>query len=667
MKEKPFQHVYIVGSKGIPAAYGGFETFVEALVTGKQTKEIRYHVACMDNETFEDGLTFPGVCLFHVRVPAIGAARAVLYDLRALDYCINDIKENRLINPIIYVLACRVGPFIAPYKREIEELGGKLYVNPDGQEYKRAKWNRAIRVYWKHSEKGMVRNADLLICDSVTIEDILRKTYAQFHPRTIYLSYGAHVEGAGENAQPVGEGMESAGERMKSARKRMVPAGEDVETKLSEWYATHGITKGDYYLIVGRFVPENNYETMLREYIASGSKRDLVIITNVEKNGFYRALAASTLFAEHPGVKFVGTVYDQALLAAIRRHAYAYLHGHEVGGTNPSLLEALAATDMNLLMDVGFNREVADEAAWYFTKEQGNLAELIRKADACTPEERQAMGEAARARIKGAFSWEKIIADYERLFYNGSITEEMVSVCMTTYNGARFVREQIDSILGQLGDADELVISDDGSTDGTWEILAEVADRDARVRILHGPGRGVIANFNHVLAQSAVAHGRRKGVIFLADQDDVWYPDKVRRVLKHLHETDADLVLHDVRVTDENLEATIYPSFFAYRRSKTGFTANLIKNSYMGCAMAFRGEILEDVLPAPETLPMHDWWIGTRAARAGKGAVLLPEVLMDYRRHADTASDFGHNTLGVMIRNRWQFLKEHYRRDRRKN
>ena len=117
-------------------------------------------------------------------------------------------------------------------------------------------------------------------------------------------------------------------------------------------------------------------------------------------------------FSKDKRIKFVGTVYDKELLKKIRENAYAYFHGHEVGGTNPSLLEALGATKLNLLLGVGFNREVAEDAALYWTKEDGNFATLIDKADALSEEEIELLGQKAKNRIKDAYSWEYICQRY---------------------------------------------------------------------------------------------------------------------------------------------------------------------------------------------------------------------------------------------------------------
>lgn len=295
------QHVYIVGSKGA-GNYGGFETFVDKLTEYHQdNKNIQYHIAWKGTEfkEFEHNRAHS----FQIKVPNIGPAQAIYYDVTALNYCIKHIKENDIENPIIYVLACRIGPFAKYYQRIIHKLGGKLYVNPDGHEWMRAKWSAPVRKYWKLSEKLMVKHADLLICDSKNIEKYILNQYSTYHPKTTYIAYGSDVT--------------------KSSLK-------PNSNKIIEWYQKYNIKENGYYLIVGRFVPENNYEAMIREFMKSKTKRDLVIISNVEKNAFYNDLNKHTNFEKDERIKFVGTVYDQEQLKYIRENAYAYLHGHEV-------------------------------------------------------------------------------------------------------------------------------------------------------------------------------------------------------------------------------------------------------------------------------------------------------------------------------------------------
>lgn len=383
------KNVFIIGSKGIPANYGGFETFVDELVSRQQNFDIKYHVSCISDNS--DEFEYKSAHCFNVKVPNIGPAKAVYYDIEALKYCVDYIINNNLDNSIVYILACRIGPFVGKYVKKLHKLNCKVYVNPDGHEWKRAKWNAAIRKYWKISEKLMVKHADLLICDSKNIEKYIRNDYSKYDPNTTFIAYGADTS-------------------------KSILADDDEE--LVSWYREKGISKKNYYLVVGRFVPENNYETMIKEFMKSTTKKDFVLITNVEKNKFYDELKEKTHFDKDPRIKFVGTVYDQQLLKKIRENAYGYLHGHEVGGTNPSLLEALATTDLNLLLDVGFNKEVGENGAVYWSKMVGDLSNLINKLDSIEPEVLDKLSTNAKLRIDEEYSWDLIVNMYERVYNN---------------------------------------------------------------------------------------------------------------------------------------------------------------------------------------------------------------------------------------------------------
>lgn len=385
------QHIFIVGSKGIPGTYGGYETFVDKLTEYHQNnKKIKYHVACKSNESFE--YEYHNARCFKIKVPNIGSAQAIYYDIKALSECCKYIRKNNIKNPIVYILACRIGPFVSYFKKKIHRLGGKLYVNPDGHEWMRKKWSTPVRKYWKTSEQIMVKHADLLICDSKNIEKYIQNTYKKYQPKTTYIAYGA--------------------ERNKSILS-------DDDTKLINWYAEKKIVPLMYYLVVGRFVPENNYEVMIREFMSSKSNRDFVIITTAN-DVLLAELEKKLHFKSDSRIKFVGTVYEQEMLKKIRENAYGYLHGHEVGGTNPSLLEALGSTDLNLLLNVGFNKEVAEDSAFYWSKEPGDLARLIEKTNAMSTEEIAALGLKAKSRISEEYSWEHIVDLYENVFIRGA-------------------------------------------------------------------------------------------------------------------------------------------------------------------------------------------------------------------------------------------------------
>lgn len=384
------QHIFIVGSKGIPGSYGGYETFVDKLTEYHQdNKDVKYHVACAVDDVAEIGeFTYHNAHCFKVLRRKIGSAQAILYDIDALKYCVDYIKKHNISHPLVYVLACRIGPFFSRYVKVIHLLGGKVYVNPDGHEWKRAKWSAPVRKYWKVSEQFMVKHSDLLVCDSKNIEKYIQDTYTKYSPKTTFIAYGAET--------------------------RRSSLADDDE-KLISWYRKKGLKAKEYYLVVGRFVPENNYETMIREFMCSKTKKSFALITNVSDK-FLEELKEKTGFHKDKRIKFVGTVYDKELLMKIRENAYGYFHGHEVGGTNPSLLEALGSTDLNLLLDVGFNREVAEDSALYWSKKPGNLAALIEKADTFSDEAIRKYGELSTKRIQEAYSWEFICNEYKNVF-----------------------------------------------------------------------------------------------------------------------------------------------------------------------------------------------------------------------------------------------------------
>lgn len=380
------QHIFIVGAKNC-GAYGGYETFLDKLTEYHQyNKNIKYHIAWKGTESKE--FEYHNAHCFQIKVPDIGPAQAIYYDVQALRYCLKYIKNNQIKNPVVYVLACRIGPFAKHFEKAIHRLGGKLYVNPDGHEWMRAKWSAPVRKYWKYSEQMMVRHCDLLVCDSKNIEKYIKESYCKYNPNTTFIAYGAET------------------------RKSTLS---DNDKTLLDWYRQKNLKPKSYYLVVGRFVPENNYEIMIREFMKSKSERDFALITNVSEK-FLAELKKKTGFDRDNRIKFVGTVYEQELLKKIRENAYGYFHGHEVGGTNPSLLEALGSTDINLLLDVGFNREVAENSALYWTKDSGSLAGLIDKADSMSDSEIAELSQKAKQRINDEYSWQYICNKYEELF-----------------------------------------------------------------------------------------------------------------------------------------------------------------------------------------------------------------------------------------------------------
>ena len=224
-----------------------------------------------------------------------------------------------------------------------------------------------------------------------------------------------------------------------------------------------------------------------------------------------------------------------------------------------------------------------------------------------------------------------------------------ISVAMTTYNGERFVKEQIESILACLKDNDELVISDDGSKDNTLAILRELSLADGRIRILDGPHQGVVKNFENALMHCEGEY------IFLSDQDDLWKNDKVTSVLPLLEK--YILVCHNANIYDYRADKIVGDVQSKIGTHKSVFK-NIVKNSFIGCCMAFRRELLQYALPFPEQelIHMHDWWLGLIALKAGK-VHFEKSCLIDYRIHGDNAVGFQKTSFSFKIKKRMGMLK----------
>ena len=379
------KHVFIIGSRGLPAKYGGFETFVNELVSHQVSDNLQYHVACLSDDSHHQHSTYKKVDCFTINPPKLGPARVIAYDMMAIDYALKLIKKEEIVDPIFYILGNTIGGFVAPFARRIHRMGGKVFINPDGLEWKRSKWSKPVQAYLKHSEKMMTKYADLVISDNEGIESYIQETYPW--SKTTFIAYGTDLAPTNFSKDSV-----------------------QVRTFFDQW----GIEEKGYYLIIGRFVPENNYAAAIREFMASDTRRDLVIVCNHEGSSYFEQLRQETRFDQDSRIKFVGTVYDKDLLKYLRQECRAYIHGHEVGGTNPSLLEALAQTNENLVLGVDFNRKVALNTAHYWSKETGSLTSLINHIDS-QPESHN-LGQAAKRHMQEHYTWEEIVRQYEDLF-----------------------------------------------------------------------------------------------------------------------------------------------------------------------------------------------------------------------------------------------------------
>ena len=203
---------------------------------------------------------------------------------------------------------------------------------------------------------------------------------------------------------------------------------------------------------------------------------------------------------------------------------------------------------------------------------------------------------------------------------------------LAAYKGEKYIREQVESILCQLGSGDELIISDDYPGGDTRAAIEDIISSDSRVRYMHGKGQGLIKNFEHGIKNA------KGDYIFLSDQDDVWLEGKVEAVMKEFS-NGASAVMHDAQITDGNLKPTGQTSF-GLNGAGTGIIKNIIKNSYQGSCMAFSAELKKFILPFPSNLPMHDQWIGLMAEKHGRVSLVSRPYIL-YRRHGENASGNG--------------------------
>ena len=217
----------------------------------------------------------------------------------------------------------------------------------------------------------------------------------------------------------------------------------------------------------------------------------------------------------------------------------------------------------------------------------------------------------------------------------------MISVCIATYNGEQYLRQQLESILSQIGNDDEIVISDDGSNDNTKDVISSIADRRIKLVENHG-SHGFVSNFENAL------NNAKGDLIFLSDQDDVWLDGKVRVVSEALKK--FDLIVHDARLIDGDGNS-LGNTYYTIMHDKTSFFANLWKTRWLGCCMAFKREVLEYCLPFPKNIVAHDYWIGMMGMVKFRSC-FLDDVLIEYRRHGgnvSTSSEKSDNSLWYKI------------------
>jgi glycosyltransferase involved in cell wall biosynthesis len=222
----------------------------------------------------------------------------------------------------------------------------------------------------------------------------------------------------------------------------------------------------------------------------------------------------------------------------------------------------------------------------------------------------------------------------------------MISVCMATYNGEKYIKEQLDSILCQLNIDDEVIISDDGSTDATIVIIESYQDN--RIVLFKNSFKNVVRNFEFVINQAKGEY------VFLSDQDDIWHQDKVKEYIENFtNNTEVSLIISDLQIIDKN--GDLVDRQFYKKGFTDNFTKNIIANNFIGCSMAFKSNVKKTILPFPKNIAMHDWWIGTCCIISGK-VRFVDEKLNYYRRHDNNVTKEGGANLVTKIKWRINLL-----------
>lgn len=357
------KRIAILGTRGIPAAYGGFETFAEELSTRlTQLGMFDVTVFCNTANPFNQQ-TYNGVKLINIPPLDIGPLNTLLYDLRSL------YRARRSFD-VVYMLGYGAGIFFVLLKL----WKTKLWVNMDGIEWKRSKWPWYVKMYLKLSERFAVKLANIIIADAEAIKDYLIRQYGDSDKYKV-IAYGTSVTETPPHPHQL------------SAFK---------------------LTPYNYYIIVCRLEPENHVYEIIQGYLRANTENMLVIVGDYKLNTDYvRMLLANN----NPKIVFLGALYEKDLLRTLRYYATGYIHGHSVGGTNPSLLEAMGCGNYIIAHDNEFNREVSGNLAEYFITPE-NISFYINKIDKITRNERALHTNSEIAYVKQRYSWDTIVGQY---------------------------------------------------------------------------------------------------------------------------------------------------------------------------------------------------------------------------------------------------------------
>ncbi len=355
--------VAIIGTQGVPARYGGFETLVENIIGDTCSSNVQYTIFCSSKDLSKEKRlsTYKGANLKYIPLHANGV-ESIPYDIISLLQVIKGYEVILLLG----VSGCLFLPFFRLLCRK------RLIINIDGLEHRRAKWGRLARWVLRISEKVAVRYADVIIADNKGIQDYVTETY---NKKSTLIAYGGnYVEDGSLNL-------------------------------LSEKFlAEYGLRRGEYAITVCRIEPENNCHLILQAFAGSGRK--LVFIGNWKHSEY--GLNLIKKYRGFLNIMMLDAIYDLDVLYTLRANAEMYVHGHSAGGTNPSLVEAMFFACPILCYDVVYNRETTHNQAYYW-KNTSELQVLFKQSDLD--------GSIMRTIAEKEYTWEHIAAQYEELYF----------------------------------------------------------------------------------------------------------------------------------------------------------------------------------------------------------------------------------------------------------
>jgi glycosyltransferase involved in cell wall biosynthesis len=358
--------VAIIGTRGIPARYGGFETLAEELSRGLvRDHGMEVTVYCRNSYYDDRPPRYNGVECIYLPSPRAKGLESILHTFLSSAHALTRRFD------ILFI----VDPANAPVAALLTMLGQKVVIHTDGLGWKRRKWGPLSRRYYRWVEWVSARFVGTLITDNPAMREYYRRTYGA---DSVYVSYGADNR-YGTDTSILGD---------------------------------LGLLRRSFLLVVARLEPENNTDLIIREFVSSGCPIPLVIVGDAP---YSRTYLADLHRSADGRVIFAGRIDDQGRLNGLYGNAYLYVHGHEVGGTNPSLLRAMGSGTAPLVLDVPFNRSVVGDSGFSFTKEKGHLARILNELS-CDHDEVEQKGKQARALVESDFRWPRVVSDYARLF-----------------------------------------------------------------------------------------------------------------------------------------------------------------------------------------------------------------------------------------------------------